>query len=322
MLAGLAVAAAIMVGGPAGALAHTDYTIQRGEALEQIARRHSTTVSAIARENGIDNPDRIVAGRTLTIPDGAGGATASGGQDGAGATHHVVRSGESLSTIGQRFGVPVATLAEWNGLPSVHMVMAGSRISVGGPASHAAAPASGGAGTHRIAPGETLSGIATRSGVSVVELARVNEITDPNRIVAGRTLRLPGGGGWHCPVRGPARFVNDYGITKPSGRFHEGVDLYAERGTAVVAPVAGQVSHVIGHVAGLQFTLRGVDGNIYIGTHLDTLGASGQVGAGDVLGTVGSTGNAVGTAPHLHFEIHEHGVRTLNPYQSLRAACG
>lgn len=48
------------------------------------------------------------------------------------------------------------------------------------------------AGTHRVRPGETLSGIAARYGTSVTRLARMNDLTDPNFIVAGQKLRVPG----------------------------------------------------------------------------------------------------------------------------------
>ncbi len=291
-----------------GGAAHAEYVVQPGDTLDDIAQRHGTTVSELSSQNGFTDPNRITAGTRVILPDrGAGTASA----------HHVVRPGETLSAIASRYGVSVAQLADWNGLDGAQWVMAGQRLSVAG----AAAPdlATSGSATHQVAPGETLSGIAQRLGVGIDELARTNGIADPNNITAGETLTVSGR--WQCPVRGPVAFINDFGLMKPGGRFHNGVDIYAPRGTPVVAPVAGVVEHVRGSRAGLQATLHGSDGHVYIGTHLDSFGASGQVQAGETLGTVGTSGNAQGTSPHLHFEIHEDGERIINPYPSLRAAC-
>jgi LysM repeat protein len=284
--------------------AHKQYTVQPGDTLDDIARSHGTTVSVLMGENDLADPNRIAAGTILSIPDGSG------------TTHHVVRPGETLSTIAQRYGVSAAQLADWNGLQSTDAVQAGARLSVAGPAAQNVATTGG--GTHHIAAGDTLSEIANRFGVGIGEIAQTNQIADPDRIFAGAALTIPGG--WHCPVRGT--FINDFGVTKPSGRFHDGVDIFAPRGTPVVAPVAGRVEHVTGTRAGLQFRLHGVDGHVYIGTHLDSFGTSGQVHAGEVLGTVGTSGNAEGTSPHLHFEVYVDGRRLTNPYPSLRAACG
>lgn len=290
--------------------AQTSYEVKRGETLGGIANRHGTSVSALIRENGISAPDQIRAGSTLKIP---AASAAAGGPD-----HHVVGVGENLSSIAQRYGVSTSQLMTWNGLRDANTVWAGARLTVSGPA--AVNVASSDRGRHRVASGENLTSISRRYGVSVLNLVSANEISDPNRIVAGTTLTIPSGGGWRCPVPG-ARFVNDYGVAKPSGRYHEGIDLYAPRGTSVVAPVAGRVEQVRGSVAGLQVTLRGADGNTYIGTHLDSFGASGSVSAGEVIGTVGSTGNARGTSPHLHFEIHLGGSTVTNPHPTLVEAC-
>ncbi|HJR45660.1 MAG TPA: LysM peptidoglycan-binding domain-containing protein [Actinomycetota bacterium] len=51
------------------------------------------------------------------------------------------------------------------------------------------------AGTHVVRKGQTLSGIARKHGTSVTRLARMNDLANPNLIVAGQRLRVPGGGG-------------------------------------------------------------------------------------------------------------------------------
>ena len=59
---------------PSGSLSHT---VQRGETLSGIARQHGTTVAAVAQANGIADPARIYAGKTLTIPGAATTASAT-----------------------------------------------------------------------------------------------------------------------------------------------------------------------------------------------------------------------------------------------------
>ena len=68
--------------------------------------------------------------------------------------------------------------------------------------------------------------------------------------------------------------------------------------------------------------ISGDDGNRYYGAHLDSYGADGYVSAGTVVGTVGNTGNARYTSPHLHFEVMLGGSSSVNPTPYVRAACG
>jgi murein DD-endopeptidase MepM/ murein hydrolase activator NlpD len=88
-----------------------------------------------------------------------------------------------------------------------------------------------------------------------------------------------------------------------------------------MAPVSGRVEFTIGLVGGLQFRLFGDDGATYIGSHMDSFGASGYVAAGTVIGTVGDSGNAKGSRTHLHFEIHPDDGAAVNPYPYLEEAC-
>ncbi len=117
---------------------------------------------------------------------------------------------------------------------------------------------------------------------------------------------------WLCPVAGPTSFTDTWGAPRSGGRRHQGVDMFAAVGTPVVAPVAGVLQHFDDSLGGLSFRLWGDDGNYYYGTHLRAYGTSGHVGAGTVVGYISDTGNAKGTSPHLHFEIHP-GRRPSDP---------
>lgn len=112
-----------------------------------------------------------------------------------------------------------------------------------------------------------------------------------------------------------------WGAVRDGGRrSHEGIDIFADRGTPVVAVTAGRVSSTGNKgLGGKQVWLRdGKRGNSLYYAHLDSVIASpGQrVNPGDTLGLVGNTGNARTTAPHLHFGIYKgfRGAQNPLPY--------
>ncbi len=298
------------------------HTVQPGENLATIAARYGTTVSSLASANGIADRNLIRIGQRLSIPAGGGGA---------GPVSHTVRPGENLATIAARYGTTVSSLASANGIADRNLIRIGQRLSIpaggGGTTTSggggAQAP-SGSAGTHIVAAGETLASIAARYGVGVAELAAANGIVEPFTVYGGTRLALGGGGSAgtmaRCPLPG-ASFFNDWGFPRSGGRFHEGNDLFASRGTPVLAPVSGTASHTSGRIGGLQFRLVADDGTLYLGSHLDAFGAAGRVAAGDVVGYVGDTGNARGSRPHVHFEIHPDGGAAVNPYPAVVSAC-
>jgi peptidoglycan LD-endopeptidase LytH len=134
--------------------------------------------------------------------------------------------------------------------------------------------------------------------------------------------RVIASGSWVCPVQGPLSFSNDWHQPRSGGRLHQGNDILAPRGTPVVASVGGNVLPHRSSLGGLSYYLHGDDGNVYFGTHLQTvMGTSGHVAAGTVIGSVGNTGNAAGGPTHLHFEIHPGGGGAVNPYPTLSKYC-
>ena len=118
-----------------------------------------------------------------------------------------------------------------------------------------------------------------------------------------------------------------FGDPRDAGRReHEGVDIFARRGTPVVSATDGVVARVNegglgGRVVWVWNPDRGL--RLYY-AHLDEqLVATGaRVKAGDVLGTVGNTGNARTTTPHLHFGIYERGTGAIDPYWFIAPAGG
>lgn len=243
-----------------------------------------------------------------------------------------LQEGDTLARLAKRTGVAVDAIAKANNISDPHKVRAGRLLTippVGEPAPATPVPLPplpspevvlGGGGAHTVAAGQTLSSIAKTYGTSVSELASANGLKNPNLIREGTVLAVPGPA-WLCPVQGSRQFADSWGQPRPGERRHEGTDVFAQRGTPVVASVDGLVERVSGARAGLAYYLRGEDGNTYYGAHLDTVSASGRVERGARIGTVGSTGNAKGTTPHLHFEIKPGGGAPVNPFPTLDRWC-
>jgi len=136
----------------------------------------------------------------------------------------------------------------------------------------------------------------------------------------GGSTPPPSGGGLTCPVPG-STFVDTWGAPRSGGRSHQGVDMMAPHGTPIYAPASGNVSYMTVSIGGLSFYVYGDNGDTYFGTHLQGYaGGNRHVAAGELIGYVGSTGNANGT-PHLHFEIHPGGGAPVNPTPAVDAAC-
>ncbi|WP_411867877.1 LysM peptidoglycan-binding domain-containing protein [Vulcanococcus limneticus] len=106
----------------------------------------------------------------------------------------VVKPGETLSEIAERYGVSVQRLLQLNGLKDPKDLWAGSRIQVPGAPGGSTASGSRGAGNYTVKPGETLSEIAERYNVSVERLLQVNGLKDGKDLWAGSRITVPGAG--------------------------------------------------------------------------------------------------------------------------------
>jgi murein DD-endopeptidase MepM/ murein hydrolase activator NlpD len=129
------------------------------------------------------------------------------------------------------------------------------------------------------------------------------------------------------PVAGvrASELTDTWGAARSEGRRHEGIDIFAARGTAVVAATSGRVVRVgQNRLGGNIVYVAGEGAQLYYYAHLESfragLEAGDTVSAGDVIGRVGTTGNAAHTPPHLHFGIYpaSNWFRAVDPYPFLR----
>lgn len=109
-----------------------------------------------------------------------------------------------------------------------------------------------------------------------------------------------------------------FGAPRDAGaRSHHGIDIFAKRGTPVVAAAPGVVNRVNETpIGGRVVWLRDISGNSLYYAHLDSQAVSSgmRVDIGDTLGFVGNTGNARSTPPHLHFGVYRRGEGPVDPY--------
>ncbi len=105
---------------------------------------------------------------------------------------HTVAHGETMFSIARRYGVTVDAVCAANNIADPARIYAGQRLVI--PQSGGAATTPPATATHTVQAGENLYRIALRYGTTVQALAELNNIFDPNRLVVGQTLRVPGNG--------------------------------------------------------------------------------------------------------------------------------
>jgi len=131
--------------------------------------------------------------------------------------------------------------------------------------------------------------------------------------------------GFICPMSQPIAFINDWGFARSGGRTHKGTDVFSANGHPQVAVADGTVELRSGGLGGTALWIHSDYGVGYYYAHLSAYAqglSNGQrVTTGDVVGYTGTTGNAVGGAPHLHFGMEPPGGGWVNPYPTLARNC-
>lgn len=128
------------------------------------------------------------------------------------------------------------------------------------------------------------------------------------------------------PVAGvaSAQVRDTWHAERTGGRLHQGIDIFAPRGRPVVSTTAGVVLSLgENELGGRSVRVLGPGGQWHYYAHLDAYAPirPGEiVGAGTVLGYVGTSGNARGTPPHLHYGVYALAGGPINPYPLLAAA--
>lgn len=244
---------------------------------------------------------------------------------------YVVRNGDSLSEIASMFNVSVNTIIWANNLSGVKDVHPGDTLII--------LPVSG--VTHKVAKGDTLKSIAKKYSGDAAEIAQYNGLDSGASLVVGSSIIIPGGEvqtakpavikssgsksvGAEPYLGGSGAAQNGYYSNPlPGGLLTQGihgwnaVDIAASRGTSILAAAGGTVI-----VSKNNGAWNGGYGNYVVITHNNgtqtlyahmthpsvTVGET--VTRGEVIGSVGTTGETTG--PHVHFEVRG----AANPFRN------
>jgi N-acetylmuramoyl-L-alanine amidase len=220
--------AAATLGFPAAASAYFPHVVAAGESLSSIAAADGLTVGQLAAANGLSPDAQLISGSTVMIPPPGGGVVSAaptststvssstgdgdadsdepGAASSSGSGAYLVQPGDTLTAIAERAGTSAAQLAAANGLDPNGTLLSGTVLQLSGSGSSgttvpvstttstSAAPATA-TGGYVVQPGDTLSAIAARAGVSVSELSAGNGLDPNGTLLAGATIMIPGGGG-------------------------------------------------------------------------------------------------------------------------------
>jgi membrane-bound lytic murein transglycosylase D len=151
------------------------YVVQPGDTLSVIAESYGVSIRRLREINGMTGRQSLIrVGQHLRLGDTSSSRV------------HVVRRGESLSTIARNYRMPIAALRQLNGLaPNENLIVAGQKLRISGEFTQAADQ------VHVVRRGDTLDRIARTYSVRLGELLVHNGLSKKSVIRPGQKIRIP-----------------------------------------------------------------------------------------------------------------------------------
>lgn len=193
---------------PAGSSVPDTYTVQSGDSLTAIASKYNLGMDYIADLNNMSRTAGLRAGQKLKLtgevptvetPKTVEKQTTASNNS---TDIHVVKSGETLNSIARKYHLQLNYLAELNNLSRTANVRVGQRLKIEGDvdpapiktetvAAKPQATSSRATEAYRVKSGESLNSIANRAGMSVSELAALNNLSPRAGLQVGQTIQIP-----------------------------------------------------------------------------------------------------------------------------------
>lgn len=304
----------------------TAVTLQQGETVDGIARRYGIPASEILRANNLADASRVAPGARLVIPTYQAAGIAPSSQSSqlsrpapayspaqTRAQVHVVNSGDTLFSLGRRYGTTHVAIAQANGLSSDASLRVGQRMNI---------PVNGTATAARTTPFSPPPQTADATAPAPTRTASLQP--EPAQKAAAVTTAEPeetrslgGSPQFRWPARG--RVISGYG-PKANGQHNDGINLAVPEGTEIKAAEDGVVAYAGNELKGYGnlVLLRHSDGWMTAYAHNSQLlvKRGDSVKRGQNVARAGQTGGV--TSPQVHFEIRK-GSTPVDPTKYLAA---
>lgn len=253
--------------------------VKPGDTLYSIAWQNGVDYRVLARRNGIASPYLIKPGQKIIL---LATTRQRRSQRTSKARIYKVRRGDTLYSIGRRFGVKPDRLARINRLRVPYTIRPGQML--------------------RLNVGHTRQAISKEGGKSNVSTTNVR-----NRVTLSRKTRIRG---WIWPTKGPV--IAGYAVNR-----NKGIDIAGSRGQSIKAVASGQVVYIGSRLPGyglLIIVKHNTDYfSAYAHCHKTYVKERDVIEKGSKIATMGSSGTE---RVKLHFEIRYRGT-PVNPLRLL-----
>ena len=256
------------------------HTVNTGDTLWSIANRYKLSMQDIIHVNNLRAPYLIDVTQRITLPP---------------PNTYKVREGDSLYTISRTFNVSLTELSRLNNMRAPYTIYKGDVLRL--PSRR---------------PSNAVYNYADNSSSAPVAARKPTPRSVKKKINARVPSRSSGKFSWPLQNR-TGRIISSYG-PKKGGLHNEGLNIAASRGTPIIATENGVIVYADNELQGYGnlVLIKHADRWMTAYAHMDKITArrGAVVKRGDVIGTVGSTGNV--DKPQLHFEVRR-GTSALNP---------
>ncbi len=172
-----------------------EITVEPGDTLTALAAEYDVSVLLLERWNHLTATSVLQVGQRLVVEPPSMLGPGRSASLAVGSDHYKVQAGDTLTSIAARFHVSIATLARANGLTGTSIIQIGQVLRIPGTADSGKSLANGhavraAARSYTVAPGDTLTSIAARYGLSVASLEAINNLGPTSVLKPGEHLWL------------------------------------------------------------------------------------------------------------------------------------